>query len=486
MENQTVYPYGTGGSLPSSIGIVNDLKTGGANKALSAEMGKVIGEDLYDTYETIDLSSITEHNYSLAASGWNGVGKHKVIPVTVGEVVKLNVAGSSSDPYAGGFYALFTSAYEVPSSTSSPVPYANGTSRIWLSSMYDNGEVVLTIPENVAYVCICTKDGDGVRTWSAYQRESSRKVVFKEDIVNNLSIGGADKPLSAEQGKVLFSKIPDAIPSGLTKYSYPGNKVEIKKTHYVAHAEVSRIGTKTFQAGACYGDFLFMFTAKNTTCWIYNLVTRQEVQAISIPEAERGFVSNCHCNTVNFGTEKYDENDPFPLIYVSTGYSSGGNTGVLVYRIVATTESDATTYSLSLVQTVKMPGSDWTEFVVGDSADCFIYTPALIYRMRMPKLSSGDITLDYANALDSFVVPNPYTTGSQQGRIYSNGKIYLATGTTNSGRVLVVNVFERRIEAYIYLPTMGLISEPETPFFWRNQLCVAFAQDATIQALYFE
>ena len=42
MANQTVYPFGTDGQLPSSIGIINDLDTGGVNKALSAEQGKVI------------------------------------------------------------------------------------------------------------------------------------------------------------------------------------------------------------------------------------------------------------------------------------------------------------------------------------------------------------------------------------------------------------------------------------------------------------
>lgn len=42
MANQTVYPYGTGGSLPSSIGIINDLVTGGADKALAAQQGVVL------------------------------------------------------------------------------------------------------------------------------------------------------------------------------------------------------------------------------------------------------------------------------------------------------------------------------------------------------------------------------------------------------------------------------------------------------------
>ena len=47
MANKTVYPYGTEGRLPSSIGLVNDLITGGVDKALTAEQGKIIGEQLY-------------------------------------------------------------------------------------------------------------------------------------------------------------------------------------------------------------------------------------------------------------------------------------------------------------------------------------------------------------------------------------------------------------------------------------------------------
>ena len=42
MANTTIYPYGTNGQLPSSIGVINDLTTGGADKALSAEMGKML------------------------------------------------------------------------------------------------------------------------------------------------------------------------------------------------------------------------------------------------------------------------------------------------------------------------------------------------------------------------------------------------------------------------------------------------------------
>lgn len=51
MANTTVYPFGTGGELPSSIGIINDLTTGGADKALSAEMGKELGQRQGDSID---------------------------------------------------------------------------------------------------------------------------------------------------------------------------------------------------------------------------------------------------------------------------------------------------------------------------------------------------------------------------------------------------------------------------------------------------
>lgn len=44
MAKSTVYPYGTNGELPSSIGLVNDLITGGVDKALTAEQGVRIKE----------------------------------------------------------------------------------------------------------------------------------------------------------------------------------------------------------------------------------------------------------------------------------------------------------------------------------------------------------------------------------------------------------------------------------------------------------
>ena len=55
MANQTVYPFGTGGNIPSSIGTVNDMITGGVNKALSAEVGREIG-GIFGEYKILENS----------------------------------------------------------------------------------------------------------------------------------------------------------------------------------------------------------------------------------------------------------------------------------------------------------------------------------------------------------------------------------------------------------------------------------------------
>lgn len=51
MANQTIYPYGVGGELPTGYPIVNDTTTGGADKALSAEAGKMLGQEFKAAYK---------------------------------------------------------------------------------------------------------------------------------------------------------------------------------------------------------------------------------------------------------------------------------------------------------------------------------------------------------------------------------------------------------------------------------------------------
>lgn len=164
MANKTVYPYGTGGSLPSSIGIINDLETGGADKALSAEQGKVLGEYIFGEYETVDISELTVYSYGLGAASsssnrWTANGQHCLLPVVPGEQYKLTANSTAG----GGTYGFVTSSFVEPTSTSSSNYYAPGESRHWLA----NGSVLVTVPPGAAYLVFCPRDGNSVNvSWT--------------------------------------------------------------------------------------------------------------------------------------------------------------------------------------------------------------------------------------------------------------------------------------------------------------------------------
>lgn len=102
MANETLYPYGTGGQLPSNIGIVNDLTTGGADKALSAEQGKILAQyaflgsgtfaDAYDKAKTTIayfpwlLEDTDEEGNTLKKMIWH-VGNRKFIDAIGAEII---------------------------------------------------------------------------------------------------------------------------------------------------------------------------------------------------------------------------------------------------------------------------------------------------------------------------------------------------------------------------------------------------------------
>ena len=199
------------------------------------------------------------------------------------------------------------------------------------------------------------------------------------------------------------------------------------------------------------------------------------VYTITIPDSQRGFVSNCHCNTVCFGTEYYDAEDPFPLIYVSTGYASqDGYTGALVYRIT----QDQDQFSIALVQTIKMKIPSWTEFIpAGDYAYLCYTGKRIIYKVKMPRLKEGDIVIDPASAVDTYQFSQQPFSSRNQDRLFYQGKIVFATGVPGGhelSALVFLNLEERERERIYNFTESGLEKESESIFVWRDELCVAF------------
>lgn len=226
------------------------------------------------------------------------------------------------------------------------------------------------------------------------------------------------------------------------------------------------------------GGFFFQFVKDNTAVRVYDLSAKTLVQTIKITKSLRGFVTNCHCNSVNFGTEYFDAEDVFPLIYVSTGYAAGGYTGSMVYRI---TQDDGT-FSITLVQTIKFPvdGSSWTEFIPGKEYGYLCYTSErVIYKVPMPILKDGEIIICREDAVDTYqftAQPDWMSTSRNQDRMLYQGRILCISGVprAEASVFMVLNLETCEREKIIDFTKIGLTSESESLFIWQGELCVAF------------
>lgn len=273
------------------------------------------------------------------------------------------------------------------------------------------------------------------------------------------------------------------------QYIWKGQNVQPGQFLTITKTQMATITDIPVQGGACYGDYLFCFSDVNANVYMYNLRTSTLVQTMNIPVADRGFVSNPHRNTANFGTEFYDANDDFPLIYVSANNNDGTYSGALVYRIVNT----GGTYSITLVQTIKFAATTWTEFITAGSY-CYVMREEnsleVFYKFAMPTLQDGsEVTLDLTQALSVSSLgakPAWYAGSRAQGRLFYNGKLYYASGVPTNETLLLIqaNLDTGVREMEINLAEVSITTiEPEATFIWENKICIAFAHYTTIYAI---
>ncbi len=259
-----------------------------------------------------------------------------------------------------------------------------------------------------------------------------------------------------------------------------GNTEPAEFDDSIEYEEIINFGEiRASQGGDSWGDYFFQFTGNNSTVRIYDLSTRTLIQTIRMTSSLRGFVPNCHCNSVNFGSEYFEADDVFPLVYVSTGYASNGYTGALVYRI---TQHNGT-FFITLVQTIKFPvdKSSWTEFIPGQDFAYLCYTTErVIYKVPMPRLKDGDIIISREDAIETYQFspqPDWMSTSRNQDRLLYQGKIYVISGVPQTGEasvLFILNLKTLERERIVDFKKNGLTKEPESIFIWNGDICVAF------------
>ena len=205
MANATVYPFGTDGTLPSSIGIINDFITGGADKAASAETVKILynnisGTSVEQEFE-IDVVNNTDRLSFLINSlnKWNESSEgSECIIVNIQGAKRLTVTMDGSN----GVIALLKNSTHTSGTTPSFATGENGRRQIIDGETLD---LALPADANYLYVTVHTTSAEISQNYtiSVFEEISTGGFVTRSEIVDNLNSENSNAPLSAKQGKVL-------------------------------------------------------------------------------------------------------------------------------------------------------------------------------------------------------------------------------------------------------------------------------------------
>lgn len=249
------------------------------------------------------------------------------------------------------------------------------------------------------------------------------------------------------------------------------------------------------QGSTVYGDYFFQaFRGSNFVyIGIWNLETKTSAGGVYLEDFA---IENTHANCISFSSEKYDEGDLFPLLYVPSGYPDNtiGGSQVYVYRLVGAIGN----LEAQLIQTITLNGFSWTEVICGDSGKLWITWVSVSTNNTIkflcyntPSIANATATINVTDTpVDEFVLPAqrfPNASGvdnlAQQAGCYNKGRIWMANGNPTGGSagrldgacVIVINVRSKCREAVIWLRDIDLmegvtLAEVEGCFIWNNQL----------------
>jgi hypothetical protein len=253
------------------------------------------------------------------------------------------------------------------------------------------------------------------------------------------------------------------------------------------------------QSAACYGNYLIFVSKQVSRMTLYNLNSKKILYKLNLdPKTEmRGKIDVYHANNSSFSREKYDKNDPFPLLYVSHRENNAQRGVVEVYRIHPfhrNGQADYDSMAVEQVQTVFYPamtdknamGSPWTAI---DPGNGYMYTYSRNNRSKAPnrgkcRLSKfkippfkGDCDSVFLNDADILEANDlRFSAGFSQGACIYHGMMYIAQGVPQKNEKVYLRVVDlekgKLIRTY-NLHASGFDEEPEGCFIYNGKLMVA-------------
>ena len=261
------------------------------------------------------------------------------------------------------------------------------------------------------------------------------------------------------------------------------NSAPIKKdTIYVSYEKYMTLSPSinSVQGAACFDKYLFQGYGSNSRFEVYNLETKEHLGKIDIFDPKPN--SKIHVNTLCFGNQRISPDDYFPVLYVSSGYTTSIDgyqcSYIYVYRIL---KDDNENFNVKLVQTITLKYNSWTEGIPDNDNNLLWikYQPNGTYAyasLKMPKVEDGDITLTESDIINSFSFVQPFKS-SNQGHIYHDNKILLVSGTyphIEKLAFIMINTLTGKQELVVDLNEIGLSDEPESIFFYKECLMIGY------------
>ena len=246
------------------------------------------------------------------------------------------------------------------------------------------------------------------------------------------------------------------------------------------------------QSAACYGDYAFFISMKMIDVMVYNMRTNQRIYTLKQDPLGAGTIY--HCNQACFGTKKYSEEDPFPLLYISQFQNSKNRCFITVFRVLPTSagiNQEYNAFAFDRIQTIYFPvATDDNSLnnvnVIIDTDNHFIYTysrntnssaenyrKCKISKFNIPDpLGASSIYLSDSDILDSYFIPTE--AANMQGGTYHDGLLYIGRGLPSAGYVElhVVDLANRRLWFSVDLLNNGFSWEPEGAYFYKDDLYI--------------
>ena len=257
--------------------------------------------------------------------------------------------------------------------------------------------------------------------------------------------------------------VPEKIMLSHSYINEAGDKYELNFFGFERYMVLLRQGT-SFQDNTIYGDLLFQSHHSNDVVDVYNLSTRKfEYSIESSPE------ETMHNNTVDFGPYKFDDDDEFPILYMS---GRGVTHHTNAFRIVDTDHGK----ELKKIQKINFRGERWTTTSIDRESHimCVCHEEArdTLYSMiRIPDYSDNELeySINEGTRIDSIRISLKQIG---QGRAINKGIMYHLSGMAGDGRLNIINLATHETYCNIPLERMGITAEPEGLCFWDDNIMI--------------